>query len=523
MKYFLSFLILTGFVSFSQNWNLINKNYRYNYRFNNASLVTHVIMVDTGNSVYTNNADTIYELNKIVIKCNGNSCPTFTGNLASLSSSQQAYYISGMPQFLQRKVVKFANGITFFTDTAKLVINPNCHTGNTWLFDSIHNKYITCIAETQQYLFNTLDSVKTLLINGTDSIKFSKQFGIYVWPALYGQNKYYRLSGIEHASGYSSNAWHGERVPNAWDFYNFQTGDAFTRNKYGYDYYPPLISFCYYKTNTIISKQITPTGYMYGSNYIQYALPSFYGNMNSSGCNYYLNTFPSSYSMTSGAVTLTHTGLNSKTLFENYAYPNQLTNPSGSNIGLTNIVLFHKDAQGNFYKMAGLPCTGGSTIPGNYTLTTPANAIYGLTSHSLHPNIYISGYYPSGSSKVYGEGFGLITDDFTILEHASAECMYSASKNGSTYFGGVFLSITDQKKTDRFKIYPNPSDNFLQFDSSDNVIVEIYNTLGQNVYSQSLQGRGIIHTNGLNNGIYTLSVFDLKRQLLHAQTIAVQH
>ncbi|MDI9339056.1 MAG: hypothetical protein QM534_00690 [Sediminibacterium sp.] len=247
MKYFLSFLILTSFASFSQNWNLVNKNYRYNYRFNNASLVTHVIMVDTGNSVYTNNADTIYELNKIVVKCNGNSCPTFTGNLASLSASQQAYYISGMPQFLQRKVVKYANGITFFTDTAKLVINPNCHTSNTWLFDSINNKYITCIAETQQYLFNTLDSVKTLLINGTDSIKFSKQFGIYVWPALYGQNKYYRLSGIEHASGYAPAAWQGERVPNAWDFYNFQTGDVFTVTSSGMIITRHLLAFAIIK------------------------------------------------------------------------------------------------------------------------------------------------------------------------------------------------------------------------------------------------------------------------------------
>lgn len=522
MKYFLSFLILTSFASSSQNWNLINKNYRYNYRFNNASLVTHVIMADTGNSVYTNNTDTIYELNKIVVKCNGNSCPTFTGNLASLSASQQAYYISGMPQFLQRKVVKYANGITFFTDTAKLVINPNCHTGNTWLFDSINNKYITCVAETQQYLFNTLDSVKTLLINGTDSIKFSKQFGIYVWPALYGQNKYYRLSGIEHASGYAPAAWHGERVPNAWDFYNFQTGDVFTRNKFGYDYYPPLISFCYYKTIGITSKQITPTGYLYGANYIQYAIPSFTGTMGSSGCNYYFTTFPSSYNITSGAITLTHTGLNSKLLPENYTYPNQLINPNNSHIGLSNIMVYNKDAQGNFYKSAGIPCVGGSNIPGNYSLTTPANTIHGLTSHSVHPNIYISNLN-LGYTKVYGTGFGLVSDEFEILEHASSECLNSVSRGGNTYFGGLFLSVADHKTSGRFNIYPNPSENYLKIDSPDNAIVEIYNMLGQNVYSQSIHGAGMINTNSLNNGIYTLNVLDLKRQLLHVQTIVVQH
>ncbi|MDZ4664178.1 MAG: hypothetical protein SGJ15_04820 [Bacteroidota bacterium] len=107
--------------------------------------------------------------------------------------------------------------------------------------------------------------MKTILVNKSDTIKLSKQFGIIQFPKLYNHNKYYRLVGIEDASQYDPILLFGERVPNAWDLYNFEIKKKFCRNTDKADNNGSLIVFtCIKNIDIIQNKTVTAAGYPYG-------------------------------------------------------------------------------------------------------------------------------------------------------------------------------------------------------------------------------------------------------------------
>ena len=194
-------LLLIFIPAQAQNWNLFNKEYRYNYKFNNSQLVTNVLFADT---VLLAGSDTIYNMNRIGVECTG-SCPTITAAL----NPTVTYIVPNMPQFLQRTIRKYLNGIVMPKDTAKQVIIPTCSVTQTWLFDSILNINATCISALVQNVFGQNDSVKTIIVGGNDTLLLSKSFGILQFPLPYGQNKYYRLAGIERRNSYDQNPLFG--------------------------------------------------------------------------------------------------------------------------------------------------------------------------------------------------------------------------------------------------------------------------------------------------------------------------
>ncbi len=143
--------------------------------------------------------------------------------------------LKNMPQFLQRNIKKYSTGLVMLYDTTKIIIIPNCILNQTWLFDSIYNKTAICTFVNTQNIFGVINSVKTILINNIDTLKLRKSFGIIVFPQLYNVNKYYRMVGIENKNSYDLNALFENKVPDAWDFYNFNIGDEFC-NIYNYRY-----------------------------------------------------------------------------------------------------------------------------------------------------------------------------------------------------------------------------------------------------------------------------------------------
>ena len=57
------------------------------------------------------------------------------------------------------------------------------------------------------------------------------------------------------------------------------------------------------------------------------------------------------------------------------------------------------------------------------------------------------------------------------------------------------------------KIYPNPTSGVLNIQGEDLKSIEVYNTIGQCVMMQEVNGDGIqLNTESLNNGIYFLRV-----------------
>lgn len=83
--------------------------------------------------------------------------------------------------------------------------------------------------------------------------------------------------------------------------------------------------------------------------------------------------------------------------------------------------------------------------------------------------------------------------------------------NGQTYYGAetTFQTWTESvaELEQSLKIYPNPTTGVLNIQGEGMTSVEVYNTVGQRVMTQVVNGNGIqLNTEGLNNGIYFLRV-----------------
>jgi hypothetical protein len=101
------------------------------------------------------------------------------------------------------------------------------------------------------------------------------------------------------------------------------------------------------------------------------------------------------------------------------------------------------------------------------------------------------------------------TDD---LEHTSIYVVKAyAVVNGETYYGSetTFQTWTEgiAELEQSLKIYPNPTTGVLNVQGDGMTSVEVYNTVGQRVMTQVVNGNGIqLNTESLNNGIYFLRI-----------------
>ena len=98
------------------------------------------------------------------------------------------------------------------------------------------------------------------------------------------------------------------------------------------------------------------------------------------------------------------------------------------------------------------------------------------------------------------------------LEHSTIYVVRAfAVVNGETYYGAETTFQTWTEGVDEFgesvKIYPNPTSGVLNIQGEGLKSIEVYNTIGQCVMMQEVNGDGIqLNTESLNNGIYFLRV-----------------
>jgi len=492
---------LLCFAFHAQNWNVFNKNYRYNYKFDHSDLVSNVLFVD---SVKQTGADTIYALNRIGVECTG-SCPTITAPLSPTIS----YVVANMPQFLQRRIKKYANGLVMLLDTSKQVIIPTCTLTQTWRFDSINNLDATCVSVNTLNVFGQNDSVKTILINGIDTLLLSKNFGVLQFPEPYNKNKYYRLVGIEKKNSYDQTALYGEKVPNAWDFYSKDAGDVICSIS-GYNTTFNQPSGCSKNKITVLSKILISNEFVY----TQYSCvfsrnANYYGLANS--CSSSTDTpscGTSSYSPGSNY-------LSSPNLVCNTLYPNKMYSSGNNNYPENNIVKFGRDNQGRFYKYCGRPC------PNNGTPILPnLNAIQYLQPefYNLY-SVLNNGYY--SVAVCFGEGFGQIRNASIGFEHYSEWCLTSYFKGGVMYFGGTDPIGIEENNTNSEKkfFHPNPASTKVMLPEIEGAHVKVYNSLGQLVLSAENQSS--IDVSSFSNGIYLLTLENSSLKM--SKKLVVEH
>jgi hypothetical protein len=152
-KTLLSIFIILSFVGYSQNWNVFNKNYRYNYKYDYSPLISNVLFTQT---VALSGPDTLYSMNNIGV-VNGNSV------------------IPNQAQFLMKKIYKKANGNVELQDPSTITIVPTCSLNQSWIFEANSNLTATCVSTSIELLFSIIDSVKIILLNNADTLKLSKQ------------------------------------------------------------------------------------------------------------------------------------------------------------------------------------------------------------------------------------------------------------------------------------------------------------------------------------------------------------
>ncbi len=108
--------------------------------------------------------------------------------------------------------------------------------------------------------------------------------------------------------------------------------------------------------------------------------------------------------------------------------------------------------------------------------------------------------------------FGKILGSTDELEHSSIYVVKSyAVVNGETYYGAETTFQTWMEGVNELeetlKIYPNPTSGILNIQGEDMKSIEVYNTIGQCVMTQEVNGNDIqLNTESLNNGIYFLRV-----------------
>ena len=83
--------------------------------------------------------------------------------------------------------------------------------------------------------------------------------------------------------------------------------------------------------------------------------------------------------------------------------------------------------------------------------------------------------------------------------------------NGQTFYGAetTFRTWTEgvNDLESSLKLYPNPTSDVLNIQGEGMVSVEVYNTVGQRVMTQEVNGNATqINTEGLNNGMYFLRI-----------------
>ena len=196
--------ILISVSGYTQNWQLLNKNYRYNYYRNNSKLIHSTVFAE---AAFDMGNDSLFYMNTIVKDCD--TCTKV------IEDPVVAYY--DQPQFLQKRVVKYRNFYTFKIPQ-KIVINYKAGVNDSWVFDTINNIAAKIVSLSETDLFGKTDSVKVIELSNNDTIIQSKSFGIVRFDSGYDSSQYI-LAGIDNIIG--------ETVPRFNDFFNFSVGDIF--------------------------------------------------------------------------------------------------------------------------------------------------------------------------------------------------------------------------------------------------------------------------------------------------------
>ncbi len=162
-RLFFIFLLISNF-SFAQNWSLFPVNDTLCYQKKSSNYISNTIIVnpDLINPAKFNISKSIY------------LCDTCTSvNNEEIYSLQSDFLFNHYSVESNQKIILFNN----ISDTAVLYLNKPL--GYSWNFKGNITAIITSVRTAN--IFNTIDSIKTILLSNGDSLKVSKNFGLFLF------------------------------------------------------------------------------------------------------------------------------------------------------------------------------------------------------------------------------------------------------------------------------------------------------------------------------------------------------
>lgn len=195
----------------AQNWSPVNGTDHFHFRKDGDATITATIRSTSTQLV---GPDTVFALNRI--SCD--SCLTWSNG--PMTACDTCYGLRNLPQFLQRTATHLANGDFQFSDPGNILFPALAGVGYSWTFDAANSITATVSAAFAGTVFGNADSIKVALLSSGDSLSWSKDHGLLLYPAAYGSGTYYRLTGIQTRQL-------GQLVPMMRDFFDIQPGDIF--------------------------------------------------------------------------------------------------------------------------------------------------------------------------------------------------------------------------------------------------------------------------------------------------------
>ncbi|HKR04402.1 MAG TPA: T9SS type A sorting domain-containing protein [Bacteroidia bacterium] len=479
-------LLFVSNFSFSQNWQPLSIGWKYNYKLDNLNVVANTVWIDSSNVM---GSDSIFYLNRIVMHCD-----TCTAALGGSNPCDSCYALKNQPHFLQREVLKLADGNFYFNDTSKIVLNSFAALNDTWLFDSVANITAQIISTALSTVFGINDSVKTILLSSGDTINFSKNYGILQFPNLYGQNSYYRLAGIEGPNL-------GEQVPGFRQIFDFNVGDIF---HYVGEYIDgsamPPVQIYYDKQYTIAAKNIYNDslsynyqgliwGYNFGVGY--FSSPLNLNVMLYDSAEHFSNSFNTQFLNTNS----------------------RLMGNFGEHLfyfdSIYDFTQFSMDSNGIFTKSFG----NENFSFNNFTLVNPQEDLLNTV------DIFTVNWWLWSSYLKYKTGLGQTDYGYGYFEHTGEEHLVGYVKNGDTT--GVISSMNPIfDPIPFFSVYPNPASELINVHFMDGDAGKIWLTdmTGKKIFEKNFNSHLQIDTRSFASGIYILSVnskqMNVKRKIV---------
>ena len=495
-KIILLLFFVSSFVKTQTNfsWYPVHPGTQYNYKTNISALpLSHVIKTDS----ISNGVNPIFYLNKIV-----SSCDTCHNSSLLNDPFDSTYSLTQQPQFLNHHFYKISGNGFYFSGPHSFQIYPFGLVGSSWLFDSTSAISATLLSRYQQSVFGTPDSMCVIRLSNSDTLILSKNHGFIRFPILTGVNEHYDLVGLEG----STNA--GLKLKRFHDFFNFNPGNVLNYSFLEEDYniLPPLLKRGHERWEflTVITYPDSVFCTIRNTHFDSLKLAGNPATITAYTHTFQL-TFRDSVNHLANFYPLQEISVNPYFIFDN---------------GIPHIhkVLTGINSSGQHTKTFGQVC--------------PALYLQGGMTGAAMETPYSTVYLNKNSAKITGreltEGLGFTSELFNDYSYIYQRCLSGYIK-GTDTVGTIYadpLSVKNPEAIERYKIYPNPGDNFIQITGLSREIssLSIFNSLGEKVEDLLLNNSSAlytINTSQLKNGLYFIVISN--HYLTETKKLFIQH